>query len=449
MTNKQSAAASDRMISDFFSDLAEEQQQRLASRLKRIQLNPHTCLVKEGSQGQFLAIVDSGEIILSDSSSRTGRLTAGEYFGMDMLRHGIPSPYTAQTDSRAVIWVLNRADWLAITADPAPERPSPLIHPRFRKLRWAMLGAALSLLMIVFTLGPTLLDFATGTVPDLLFDAGRPQLAERYLRLVIKIQPQSAHVQGALGDLLMLAGKNAQAVDAYQESVDLDPYLPWVHNNLGVVLLEEGNPEQAVVSFQTAANLNPDSADAFRNLGSAYLTLEHWEAAADAYWQSMLLDGSQISTKAAWAGAVLHRNQLVESRLIWQDILQSEPRHPQALQGLGVISLLEDQPEEALRYLEAALYVDPQNAVTRLYLGLTLETLEKSEQAALEYQYIINHGTDPELIELAATLLEVIQREAKSGFFIPGMHFGPVLALKRADRSEFMHSMIIERRLSL
>ncbi|RLD97606.1 MAG: hypothetical protein DRJ13_12045, partial [Bacteroidetes bacterium] len=79
-----------------------------------------------------------------------------------------------------------------------------------------------------------------------------------------------------------------------------------------------------------------------------------------------------------------------------------------ALQGLGVVSLLEEDPGVAMLYFDAAQYLDPGNINMHLYIGMALEALDRSSEAAEEYQYILETGSDPDLISLADTLLEVV-----------------------------------------
>ena len=77
--------------------------------------------------------------------------------------------------------------------------------------------------------------------------------------------------------------------------------------------------------------------------------------------------------------------------------------------GLGVIAVLERNPIEALPYLEAARSSDPQDATTRLYLGLVLEALDRHIEAAVEYENALEMSNDPALVKLAETHLQMIQ----------------------------------------
>jgi tetratricopeptide (TPR) repeat protein len=252
------------------------------------------------------------------------------------------------------------------------------------------------------------LDRTTTTLPKRLADSGRIAWADWYLRVITSWQPDSALNFGYLGDILVLEGKDQEAIEAYQKALELDEYLPWIHNNLGVLLLEDDQPEVAEEHFQQAIDLSPQNVTAFVNLGSAYYAQEEWEAAAAAYGIALDLDFSLQDTKAAWAGLILSESRLVEARLVWEYVLLENPRHPLALQGLGVVSLLEGDPTLAMMYLDAAHYLQPDNPALYLYMGMALEELEKYSDAADAYQFAVKNGRNSDLVSLAGALLEVV-----------------------------------------
>lgn len=392
----------------FFEELPARRRRYLESKLKRIEFAPGTRIINQGRSGQFLGIVESGQVVLENTRNKARTLTTGQYFGSEMLRYGKPSAFTITAQTETIVWVLNRSDWL----NPSPPPPPRIINsgiPRFKKAGWLLLVLILSLSMVVFILGPTLLGNTTTSLPNRLVEAGRPDLAEEYLRFVIRMQPESARFYGNLADNLVLQGKGQEAIEAYQQAITLDEYLPWIHNNLGVLLLEQDATDLAVYHFQAALKLNPQNTDAYRNLGNTYYTLEQWEAAANAYQRALDLDSTLLDTKAAWAGIILNENRLEDARYAWEEVLQENPRNPLALQGLGVVSLLEENPALALLYLDAARYIDPENPTTRLYIGLALEALDRPAEATAEYKYVVDMGSDPELYSLADTLLQVVQ----------------------------------------
>jgi tetratricopeptide (TPR) repeat protein len=391
----------------FLGQLPEKRRNFLASRLKRVEFPNGTQIIKKGRSGQFIGFLESGSLLLENGRSQTRTIKAGGFFGDEMLRFGKPSKFTVTSQSDVVVWVLNRSDWQT----PIPSSASGkgiFEKPWLGKKGWISLILVLSLALFIFTLGPSLLEYSNTTVPMRFVEEGRPDLAESYLRTVIHLQPGSALVYGELGDVLALQGKENDAMEVYQQALELDEYLPWIHNNLGVLLLENGEGELAIDHFLEAINLDPQNTEIYRNLGNAYYGQGDWIAAASAYQGALDLDSTQVDTKADWAGLNLYGSQLDDARAAWEEVLLEQPRHLKALQGLGVISLLNEDPEQAYLYLDAARFIDPDDLHTRLYLGMVLEALDMPAEAAAEYEFVVDSGSNPELSRLADTFLEVV-----------------------------------------
>lgn len=399
---------SKRVNTDLFQALPPKRRRYLSENLKRVKYAPDTEIIRKGSSGDYLGIIESGRVIVKNSHHQPRILTEGQTFGSEMLLHGEPSPITITTEAETTLLVLDRAVWLAPSTDHQPAPGSSKFLP-LKKRRWnLLLGGLIFLILTFLTLGPSGMDYLNQTLPAWMIETGRTEMAETYLEFAIRRRPESAYLYGSLGDTLVLQERESEAIEAYQKALDLDAYLPWIHNNLGVLWLEKDQPLLAADYFLSARNLNPQNPDIYRNLGNAYYELERWEDAADAYSSALELDFSMVDIKAAWAGLILEQNRFVEARLVWEDVLRENPRHPLALKGLGVISLLEGDPHLAMSYLNAARYLDPADPSTHLYLGMVWEDLEKPEQAAGEYQQAADLGSDPELVSLTEALLQVV-----------------------------------------
>ncbi len=399
-------SASEHMKTDFFSGLPAKRRRFLESSLKVVAYAAGDRIISRGRSGQFLGIVESGEIKLENAQDQTRTLRAGEYFGTEMLQDGKPSLHTAIAQTDTIMRILDRSVWMAPSQTSSPVIIEADSSSR-KKTGWVLV--ALSILMVVsFTLGPVLMDTANNSIPDLLVETGRPELAEKYLRFILSWQPGTARIYGNLGDILVQLGQDQEAIEIYRQAISMDEYLPWIHNNLGVLLLKGDAAEQAIDHFLKALNLNPQNVEAYRNLGHAYFALGQWQAAANAYQYALDLDPTLMDLRADWAGINLYDKQLERARLAWEEVLLDDPRHLIALQGLGVISLLEENPTRALIYLDAALFIDPLDPNTHLYLGLVLEALGKPAEAAAEYKYILDNGSDQELYNLADALLGVV-----------------------------------------
>lgn len=391
-----------------FSELPAKRRRLLEAELQRFKFAPGKRIIQQGRSGQFLGILESGRVVLESTDKQTQTLSPGHSFGSEMLQYGKPSAFTITTKTETILWVLNRADWLAASSPPLTQSRCAKITG-WKKAGLLLLVMIISLAMVALILGPTLLEDANHSLPRLVADAGRPDLAEEYLKLVIRWQPETVRVYADLGEMLFLQGKEEEAIMAYQQAVSLDKYLPWIHNNLGVLLLDHGAANQAADHLQTAVNLNPGVADAYYNLGNAYYTQGQWEAAAKSYQRSIELDPKLLDARVAWAGIALNEGQLDEAREAWLGILKKEPQHLLAQKGLGVIAVLEKDPTNALLYLEAVRNADSEDPITHLYIGLALEALDRPAEAAAEFKVAMEMGSDPELHKLAETYLQMIQ----------------------------------------
>ena len=391
----------------FLRELPEKRRLFLASRMKTRRYPAGSQILKLGRRGGFLGILKSGEVLLENPDSQPRTLQPGDDFGSAMLLYDKSSGFTVTAQTDTTLWVLRRRDWLAPTVTPPPPK-KPLLKPR--QIRGLVVGSILiaALTMSILILGPSLIDRTTTTMPKRWADSGRAAWAEKYLQVLTRWQPYSALNFGYLGDILVVEGRDQEAIQAYQQALELDEYLPWIHNNLGVLLLEEDQPVLAAEHFQTAIDLSPQNVTTYVNLGSAYYAQEDWEAAAAAYGNALELDFSLQDTKAAWAGLILSESRLVEARLVWEYVLLENPRHPLALQGLGVVSLLEGDPTLAMMYLDAALYLQPENPALYLYAGMALEALDKPAEAAEAYLFAAENGSNSDLVNLAEALLEVV-----------------------------------------
>ncbi|RLD01078.1 MAG: hypothetical protein DRI65_15915 [Chloroflexota bacterium] len=387
-----------------FTELPAKRLDFLALKLKKQAFGPGEQIIRAGRSGRFLGIIENGEVTLEMGPGQSLTASSGQVFGSEMLLKGKPSEFTITAQADTIIWVLNRSDWQA----PSPPRPKylPMLH--VKKPVWITLVVTLALAISLLTLGPSLLDWANNTLPDRMVEKGRAGQAEDYLQFAVRLQPRSARLYGMLGDILVLQEKDQKAIEIYEQALILDEYLPWIHNNLGVVLMRGDEIELAVEHFESAIDLNPLNTTSYRNLGNAYYAEEKWGFAAVAYQEALELDFTLSETKATWAGLILNERRLVEARLVWEDVLRADPRHALALQGLGVVSLLEEDPGVAMLYFDAAQYLDPDDINMHLYIGMALAAMERPLEAADQYHYVIARGSDPDLISLADTLLEIV-----------------------------------------
>ncbi|MFM8320190.1 MAG: cyclic nucleotide-binding domain-containing protein, partial [Chloroflexota bacterium] len=217
----------------------------LQAGLERRELAAGEVLVRPGEFGDFLALVESGEVALESSTGQRRMLRAGESFGEGMLRFGVPASFTAQARRASVVWLLARSEWLAIefkrrylnpdaaqpvdagrpaqagmaaaaglaasaeavtaaqkVAETAADAAGPACAgaasapdaaaPRRFERRLGCLALIAVLLMALAMLGPRLLPAAETTAVDRLLSAGRGDLSQRYLQTRLALRQVAA-----------------------------------------------------------------------------------------------------------------------------------------------------------------------------------------------------------------------------------------------------------------
>lgn len=102
-----------------FAPLPGGSLEHVAGRLVPLRLEPNTVIVREGDAGDRFYIVAEGEIEVSQDGVPITNLTAGGYFGEIALLRDVPRTATVTARTSAVLYALDRDDFLAaVTGHP-------------------------------------------------------------------------------------------------------------------------------------------------------------------------------------------------------------------------------------------------------------------------------------------------------------------------------------------
>lgn len=420
-----------------FANLPPEALQRLQACLISREVPADDELIKVGARGDWLAIVERGLVCLEGADGRLHSVGAGGSFGEAMLRYGVPSAFSARTLAPTALWMLRRADWLALRQNPpaqtresVPEAVSPgASHPhatslasktsiRYRSpIRWLFLASLALALLIAW---PWLTTAGGGWLALQLLDARRPQEAAGVLKLALMARPNSATLHDTYGYLLFRQGDLKAAQAEFELALRLEPELASALNNLGVTLLAVGHPGQAVTYLEEAGALDPGDAVLQANLGDAYLAGGDRESAMAAYQRAAALDPALWGARSRWATLALQRGDLQAASQAWQEVILSRPQDAQAQLGLGVIAWREGRLEAAIQHLQSARQADPGDPLARLYLGLALQAAGRPERAVLEFEQALALSQELAVQNLAREHLRTLYQAVYAPNSAPG-----------------------------
>lgn len=199
-----------------------------------------------------------------------------------------------------------------------------------------------------------------------LIEAGKPAEAVEVLgqaaRILATNQLASAQALNHLGIALQQSGRSVEAAEAYTGALNRDLNLFAARYNRGCLRLEQGNYAEAIRDLSTYVTHQPREARGWLQLGFA-----RWHAG---------------DTEAA-AGAFRQAAQLAASRSL----------QARALNGAGLCCARQQQSEEALRFFEAALQLDPSLRAAVLNQAVVLESgLHDRLRAVEKYEAYLDSG---------------------------------------------------------
>ena len=154
----------------------------------------------------------------------------------------------------------------------------------------------------------------------LLEEGHYPQAVEK-LTLATSLMATNAQAWNYLGLACHRAGDAPRAAKAYRRALDLNRELFEAHYNLGCLWLDESKPDAAKSEFTVCTLRRANSVEAWLKLGTAQYRLAESAAAEESFQKARGLS----------------------------------PNDPEALNGLGLVSVQRRRPREAVQHFNAAL----------------------------------------------------------------------------------------------
>ena len=143
------------------------------------------------------------------------------------------------------------------------------------------------------------------------FDQGQYDLAEKYAKAAIAIDPNSALAKYNLGLIYEAANRPYEAIRSFKDSLELDVHQPKLLLALGRVYIKLNRLRDAQKVFELAAKDAPESAEAWEQVGLAAYYEKKYDEAGAAYKKSTEIDATRAS---AFRGlGVVCMTQFVES----------------------------------------------------------------------------------------------------------------------------------------
>jgi tetratricopeptide (TPR) repeat protein len=221
---------------------------------------------------------------------------------------------------------------------------------------------------------------------SVLWETGRLDEAALRLREAVAKEPGKASARHRLGRLLIFQGKPAAAIVELSRAAELEPDAVEVRLDLGRALEASGDLPRAEAAYRRALEREPNASLGHYLLGTLLARRGHRNEAAlhIAFYRRAFADEQEARFRSGSRQAELNLGWTELKKNRFEEALAQFNRHPndaeglrgaaQALAGLG-------RHAEALRALERAVLLDPDNRALRYELDRAREGSEKKERS--------------------------------------------------------------------
>jgi tetratricopeptide (TPR) repeat protein/TolB-like protein len=232
--------------------------------------------------------------------------------------------------------------------------------------------------------------------------SGNASAAEATYKQAIAVQPRYWGVYSALGGFYFRNARFADAAEAFRRAIQAAPDNYRGYSNLGAMYLLQGNYAQAIDFCRRSIELRPNR-DAYSNLGAAYFWQRRYADASDAYREALKLDDRDWLSWGNLAEALYWTpNRRAESRDTYRKAIQLaelklevNPRDASTLAFLASYYAMTDEKQRALRTIQRALELAPQDPDVQLRAALTFNHFGDTAEALARLENAVRAGTSP------------------------------------------------------
>jgi tetratricopeptide (TPR) repeat protein len=266
--------------------------------------------------------------------------------------------------------------------------------------------------------------------------------AEKHWLSVVQREPNNAAAFATLGVVFSQEQKYDQAIRAYKKALALDPKLPGLQLNLGLAHFKRGNFPAAIAPLKAAlaadpqstqartllglsyygaknfadaskhlaevANLDPGNLELRRVLAQSCLWAKKYDCALEQFRQIQMQDPNSAAAHMLSGEALDGLARTPEAITEFEAAVKIAPLEPEVNFGLGYLHWKLSQFDEATKYFNAELAIDPNHPQALTYLADIAFKNNEPEKALPLLQKAVKQRNDIRIayVDLGAILTQ-------------------------------------------
>ena len=185
-------------------------------------------------------------------------------------------------------------------------------------------------------------------------DLGDYQKAEQCLARGLRMNPDCAEGNYALGYVKDKQNKLDEAIPLYKRAIDGQPLLAEARARLGAIYVEKRNFFAAIMALQGAVGINPDLAGAYVNLGLAYIGLQRYDEGIGQLKKAIAKRPGFSAAHMNLAMAYTKKEMMDEAIAEYKTALKIEPNYAKAHYNLAVTYYKTGNYKKAIEHCDKA-----------------------------------------------------------------------------------------------
>lgn len=210
--------------------------------------------------------------------------------------------------------------------------------------------------------------------------------AAQVLTDVVQAHPHYAAAFNNLGTVYYAQAKLADAVSAFHSAIAIASDYVEAYYNLGLALTKSGKREEAINAYRALIELAPLHAGARFQLGCLLMQQAHYQAAIEQFTAIERDHPFHFETETNIATCYLKLRRLNEAKMHYLKALALSSQDTQILFNLGVISMQQGFPKEAVEYYLRLLKIDSDHIDTHNNLAIVYLALQNKDAALTHFR---------------------------------------------------------------